>query len=139
MPSPPLPGTGPRIHRPVTLAVMSVRDGGPRRGESRDEIIARVMREQERIDPAPVYGRRARRRLRIYLVAIFPAGLALGWVAGVVVGWSAIERLGFGVGLILTLAYLGYVLLAERDDGRIHRNVRRLMADAAPEGDEPPR
>jgi hypothetical protein len=103
-----------------------------RRAESREELIARVVREQEALHPTPVYGARSRRRLRAYLVAIWPAGIALGWLAGLALGWSLLEWLGFGVGLVLALAYIGYVLLAERDDGRIQREVSRLRRDGAP-------
>ncbi len=104
-------------------------DGGAGRGrtETRDEIVARVVREQEELHPSPVYGARAMRRLRIYLVAIFPIGLALGWLSGVAFGWNVAEWGGFAVGLWLALGYIGYVLLAERDDGRIAADVRRVM------------
>lgn len=100
---------------------------GARRAETRDEIVRRVVREQEDLHPSPVYGARSMRRLRVYLVAIFPIGLALGWLSGVVFGWSVGEWGGFVVGLWLALGYIGYVLLAERDDGRIHRDMRELL------------
>ena len=101
----------------------------PTRGrrETREETVARVVAEQARLDPAPVYTARSKRLLRIYLVAIVPASLLLGWVAGLAFGWSPLEWTGFGVGLILALAYIGYVLITERDDGRIHDNVRRMV------------
>ena len=99
----------------------------PRRRETREETIARVVAEQARLDPAPVYTERSKRRLRVYLVAIVPISFALGWLAGVAFGWSPLEWTGFGVGLILALAYIGYVLITERDDGRIHDNVRRMV------------
>jgi len=97
------------------------------RRETRDETIARVVAEQARLDPAPVYTQRSKRRLRIYLIAIVPISFALGWLAGIAFGWSPLEWTGFGVGLILALAYIGYVLITERDDGRIHDNVRRMV------------
>jgi len=98
-----------------------------RRRETREQTIARVVAEQARLDPAPVYTERSKRRLRTYLVAIVPVSLLLGWAAGVAFGWGLLESIGFGVGLILALAYIGYVLITERDDGRIHDNVRRMV------------
>ena len=100
-----------------------------RQVESREEIVARVLREQGALNPAPTYSAQSRRRLRRYLVAIAPLGLALGWVGGMVFGWNLLEWLGAGVGLILALAYFGYVFVTERDDGRIQGAVRRLVED----------
>jgi hypothetical protein len=94
---------------------------------SREAIVERVTREQEALHPSPVYSARSRRRLRNYLIAIGPVGMVLGWLSGWAVGWDTLERLGFGVGLVLTLGYVGFVLLAERDDGRIQDDVRRLV------------
>ena len=85
------------------------------------------MAEQARLDPAPVYTARSKRRLRIYLVAIVPISFLLGWAAGLAFSWGLLESLGFGVGLILALAYIGYVLITERDDGRIHASVKRMV------------
>lgn len=99
----------------------------PRRAETRDEIVRRVVQEQEELHPSPVYGARSMRRLKVYLVAIFPIGLVLGWISGEVFGWNVAEWGGFAVGLWLALGYIGYVLLAERDDGRIQRDMRRVM------------
>ena len=43
----------------------------PARGaESREQIVARITREQEALHPAPVYSAQSRRRLRRYLVEI---------------------------------------------------------------------
>ncbi len=98
-----------------------------RRRETREETIARVVAEQARLDPAPVYTDRSKRRLRVYLVAIVPISFLLGWAAGLFFGWSPLEWMGFGVGLILALAYIGYVLITERDDGRIHDSVKRMV------------
>jgi hypothetical protein len=103
----------------------------PGRRETREETIARVVAEQARLDPAPVYSARSKRRLRIYLVAIVPISFLLGWLSSLAFGWSPLEWTGFGVGLILALAYIGYVLITERDDGRIHDNVRRMVREDA--------
>jgi hypothetical protein len=113
--------------RATTGACVSEGAGRGRRGETREEIVARVAREQEVLHPTPVYGARSLRRLRVYLIAIVPIGLALAWTAGLAFGWNAAEWIGFAVGLWLALGYIGYVLLAERDDGRIQADVRRLM------------
>lgn len=99
------------------------------RRETREETIARVVAEQARLDPSPVYSERSKRRLRIYLVAIVPISFLLARVAGLAFGWGALEWVGFGVGLILALAYIGYVLITERDDGRIHDRVRQMVGD----------
>lgn len=103
------------------------------RAETREEIVARVTREQERLHPAPVYGPRSRRRLRAYLIAIFPVAAALAWVAGTVLGWGLPEVAGFAGGLVLALGYIGYVLITERDDGRIHDEVSRVVSEREPE------
>jgi hypothetical protein len=95
--------------------------------ETREQIVARVSREQELLHPTPVYSRRSRARLRVYLIVIAPLSLALGWLAGALFGWNGIESAGFGVGLILAFGYLGLVLLTERDDGRIHDQTQRLI------------
>ncbi|MGD9695209.1 MAG: hypothetical protein AB7V42_06060 [Thermoleophilia bacterium] len=106
-------------------------DPGVRRRESREEIVARVQAEQERLHPSPVYSARSRRRLRIYLVAIFPVAVVLAWLTGLLFGWNALEIFGFAVGLVMALAYIGYVLLTERDDGRIQKEMRRLAQESA--------
>jgi hypothetical protein len=106
----------------------------PRDERSREAIVARVTREQEALHPSPVYTARSRRRLRNYLIAIGPVGMVLGWVSGWLFGWDVLERLGFGVGLVLALGYIGFVLLAERDDGRIQSDVRRLVGERPPDG-----
>jgi len=97
------------------------------RKESSEELVARVIREQELLHPTPVYTDRSKRRLRMYLVTIVPLSMVLGWGAGTLLGWSLIECLGFGVGLILAFAYIGLVLLTERDDGRIHDETQRVV------------
>lgn len=102
--------------------------GGRRTGTvpTREEIVARITREQEELHPAPVYAHRARRQLRWYLVLIWPLGVVLGLMTARLVGWSVVEGAGLGVSLGLCFFYIGFVLLTERDDGRIDREVRRL-------------
>lgn len=100
--------------------------------ETREQIVARVTREQDRLHPALGYSERSKRRLRAYLVAVVPISFALAWVAGLAFGWSPLEWIGFGAGLILALAYIGYVLITERDDGRVHDEVQRMMARRQP-------
>lgn len=104
------------------------------RRESRDEIVARVAAEQRALHPAPHYSARSLRRLRRYLVAIVPLGMLLGWLGGVAFGWNLLEWLGAGVGLVIGLAYFGYVLVTERDDGCIANEVRRLVSDREASG-----
>jgi hypothetical protein len=105
-----------------------------RRGESREEIVARVLREQQALHPVPVYDTRSRSRLKRYLYAIWPIGIATGLLLMWAVGWSLIEGLGFGVAFAVALWYLGFVMVTERDDGRIARSVARLR-DGHPPAD----
>ncbi|MGD9571096.1 MAG: hypothetical protein AB7V62_04330 [Thermoleophilia bacterium] len=106
-------------------------EGGPPRGgrETREQLVARVQAEQQDLHPVPVYGTKSMRRLKIYLAAIVPIGVLLGWLSGIVFGWDPLEWFGFAVGLWLALGYIGYVLLAERDDGRIQKDVKALMEE----------
>lgn len=99
--------------------------------ETREEILARVQREQERLSPMPEYSARSKRRLRIYLALCVPVSVVVSWVLSLLVGWTPIEWVGFAVGLTLVLAYLGYLFIAERDDGRIDRGTRALVRDPA--------
>lgn len=100
-----------------------------RRGETSDELVARVMREQEGLHPSPVYSDRSRRRLKHYLVAIMPISFALAFLAGWAFDWLLLEVLGSGVGLVLTLAYLGYVVISERDDGRVAAETQQMLRE----------
>ena len=86
-----------------------------------------MVAEQERLHPTPVYTERSKRRLRHYLVAIVPVSVLLGWLSSLAFGWSPLEWGGFAAGLVLALAYIGYVVITERDDGRIADSVRRLV------------
>jgi hypothetical protein len=94
--------------------------------ETREELIARIEREQAALHPAPVYSEAAKRRVRRSLYAAWPVGLAVGIALMWAVGWRWIEGIGFGVALAVALWYIGLVLLTERDDGRIQRRVREL-------------
>jgi hypothetical protein len=109
---------------------MSGTQDGPRRArsETREELVARVIREQAALHPAPVYSEAAKRRVRRALWAAWPVGLAVGLAVMWAVGWRLIEGIGFGVAFAVALWYLGLVLLTERDDGRIQRGVRELGA-----------
>lgn len=102
--------------------------------QSREEIVARVTREQELLHPTPVYSPRSRRRLRAYLIVIVPLSFVLGWLAGALMGWNLVEWLGFGLGLVMAFGYLGLVLLTERDDGRIHQATQRVVERAGGPG-----
>jgi hypothetical protein len=104
-------------------------DDAPRRAESRDELVARVTREQEELHPSPVYTAASKRRLRIFLWAIGPISIVLGWLSGRFFGWDTLEWLGAAAGLSLALAYIGYVVITERDDGRVNEDVQRLMRE----------
>lgn len=109
----------------------------PRPRETREELVARVAAEQAALHPMPVYSERSKRRLRIYLVLIWPNSFVAAALFGAFLGWSPLEWMGFAVGLVLALAYIGYVLITERDDGRIHRSTREVLhrgADGTPPG-----
>ena len=96
--------------------------------ETREELVARVIREQAELHPAPVYSAAAKRRVWGSLYAAWPVGIAIGIALMWAVGWRWIEGIGFGVALAIALWYIGLVLLTERDDGRIQRRVRELRA-----------
>lgn len=107
-----------------------------RRRETREELIARVAQEQEGLHPAPVYTARSKRRLLHFLLAIVPISFGLGALGGWAFGWSVLEWVGASIGMILTLAYLGYVALTERDDGHVARETMRMHEERQRRGDE---
>jgi hypothetical protein len=113
---------------------------GRRRPESREELLARVAAEQQGLHPLPAFTPRARRRLTVFLVAIWPVSFAVAVLTGWLLGWSTLEWVSFAVGLVFAFGYLGYLLIAERDDGRIDRSTRALVRDAGrePAGEDPP-
>lgn len=99
---------------------------GRRGRETREELLARVAQEQEGLHPAPVYNARSKRRLLHLLYAIVPISFGLGALGGWAFGWSVFEWVGAAFGLILALAYMGYVTLTQRDDGHVARETMRV-------------
>lgn len=97
----------------------------PRR-ETREAIIARVTREQDALNPVPVYTARSKRRLRLCLPLCPPVAFVLTWLLSRVTGWTPREWVGFAIGLSIALAYLVYLIVAERDDGRINRATQNV-------------
>ena len=78
------------------------------------------------MNPVPLYTSRSRRRLRLLLPLCVPVAFLLTWALSRVTGWNAMEWVGFAIGLSIALAYLTYLVVAERDDGRINRETARL-------------
>ncbi len=91
--------------------------------ESRDEILARVASEQEGLHPNPEYTRTARKRLWVLGSVMVPVSLLIGWAIGAPLGWSPFLWIATGLGISLGVFYVAYVILAERDDGRIQRHL----------------
>ena len=105
--------------------------------ESRDEIVARIAAEQEGLHPNPEYTRTARRRVWVLGLIMVPISLLIGWAIGAPLGWSPFLWIATGLGISLGVFYIAYVILAERDDGRIQRELdeaRRLREAGGPEG-----
>lgn len=96
------------------------------RRETREEMIARVVREQEALNPVPLYTARSKRRLRLGLPLCPPVAFVLSWALSRATGWTTTEWVGFSAGLSIALAYLVYLFVAERDDGRINRATRDM-------------
>lgn len=109
-----------------------------RRRETREELLERVAREQEGLHPAPVYNARSKRRLLHFLYAIVPISFGLGALGGWAFGWSVFEWVGAAFGMILALAYIGYVTLTERDDGHVARETMRMFEERERQKDEAP-
>ncbi len=93
------------------------------RRESREQIVSRVAAEQEGLHPDPGYTRTARKRLWVLGVTIVPVSVLLGWVIGAPLGWSPFLWIATGLGIGLGVFCVAYVILAERDDGRIQREI----------------
>lgn len=94
-----------------------------RQRESRDEIVARVAAEQEGLHPNPEYTRTAKRRVWVLGAIMVPVSLLIGWAIGAPLGWSPYLWIAAGLGISLGVFYIAYVILAERDDGRIQREL----------------
>jgi hypothetical protein len=107
-------------------------DSAPRSRESRDEIVARIAAEQEGLHPNPEYTRTARRRVWVLGLIMVPISLLIGWAIGAPLGWSPFLWIATGLGISLGVFYIAYVILAERDDGRIQRELdeARRLRDA---------
>lgn len=100
----------------------------PRRDETRAQIVARVAAEQDGLHPSPEYSRVARRRLWVLGVTILPASLVVAWFVGLALDWPVLLWVGCGLGISLGAFYIAYVVLAERDDGRIQRELDSARA-----------
>ena len=108
----------------------------PRRGrESREELVARIEAEQEGYHPAPAYEKGARVQVWVLGAIMVPVSLLIGFAIGYPLGWSPFLWIAAGLGISLGVFYLVYVVLAERDDGRIQRELdderRRREAEGA--------
>jgi hypothetical protein len=91
--------------------------------ETRAQIVARVSAEQEGLHPTPEYTRSARRRVWVLGAIMVPVSLLIGWAIGAPLGWSPFLWVASGLGISLGVFYVAYVILAERDDGRIQREL----------------
>ncbi|MEO2057312.1 MAG: hypothetical protein ABGX38_00455 [Thermoleophilia bacterium] len=91
--------------------------------ESREQIVARISAEQEGLHPTPGYTRTARRRVWVLGAIMVPVSLLIGWAIGTPLGWSPFLWVASGLGISLGVFYIAYVILAERDDGRIQRDL----------------
>ncbi len=94
-----------------------------RQRESREEIVARVAAEQEGLHPNPEYTRTAKRRVWVLGAIMVPVSLLIGWAIGTPLGWPPLLWIAAGAGISLGVFYIAYVILAERDDGRIQREL----------------
>lgn len=106
--------------------------------ESRDEILARIAAEQEGLHPNPEYSRTAKRRVWVLGLVMLPVSLLIGWAIGVPLGWSPLLWIAAGVGISLGVFYVVYVILAERDDGKIQRDMDEAQRQRADPDDEGP-
>lgn len=91
--------------------------------ESRDEILSRIEAEQEGLHPNPEYTRTAKKRVWVLGLIMVPVSLLIGWAIGAPLGWSPFLWIATGLGISLGVFYVVYVILAERDDGRIQRDL----------------
>ena len=91
--------------------------------ESREQIVARISAQQEGLHPTPEYTHTARRRVWVLGAIMVPVSLLIGWAIGTPLGWSPFLWVASGLGISLGVFYIAYVILAERDDGRIQRDL----------------
>lgn len=112
---------------------MTNRETGRAR-ESREDIVARVEQEQEGYHPAVGYGKGQRVQVWVLGAIMVPVSILIGFAIGYPLGWSPFLWVATGLGISLGVFYLVYVVLAERDDGRIQREIdeeRRRREGAA--------
>ncbi|MSO44186.1 MAG: hypothetical protein EXQ74_02575 [Thermoleophilia bacterium] len=101
-------------------AVNPVSDTGR---ETRAQIVPRVAAEQEGLHPHPEYTHTARRRAGVLGGVMVPVSLLIGWAIGVPLGWPPLLWISCGLGISLGVVYVVYVIIAERDDDRIPREL----------------
>ena len=109
--------------------------------ESREELLARVTAEQEGLHPSPEYTSTAKKRVWVLGLIMVPVSLLIGWAIGAPLGWSPFLWIATGLGISLGVFYVVYVILAERDDGRIQRDLdeaRREREAGGGEGTQAP-
>ena len=102
--------------------------------QTREEIVARVTAEQEGLHPNPEYTRTAKRRVWILGAIMVPLSLLIGFAIGAPLGWSPFLWIATGLGISLGVFYVAYVVLAERDDGRIQRELDEARRQREAEG-----
>ncbi len=69
------------------------------------------------------YTRTARRRVWMLGAIMVPVSLLIGWLIGAPLGWPPLLWIVRGLALSLGVFYIVYVILTERDDGRIQREL----------------
>ncbi len=124
------------MHACTTVRTMTINPH-----ESREELLARVTAEQEGLHPSPEYTRTAKKRVWVLGLIMVPVSLLIGWAIGAPLGWSPFLWIATGLGISLGVFYVVYVILAERDDGRIQRDLdeaRREREAGGGEGTQAP-
>ena len=79
--------------------------------------------------------RTARRRVWVLGAIMVPVSLVIGWAIGAPLGWSPFLWIASGLGISLGVFYIAYVILAERDDGRIQRDLDEARRQREMEGE----
>ena len=72
----------------------------------------------------------------IAIAAIAVGCLLIGWAIGAPLGWSPFLWIATGLGISLGVFYIAYVILAERDDGRIQRELDEARRAREAEGQQ---